>query len=61
MQTQTHHMTIPCTGWRNGVQRVTSVVVRPRFAAVVSMVLVDSITRNADAKPAPGGQERGVP
>ncbi|HEY8518133.1 MAG TPA: hypothetical protein VIS07_21700 [Candidatus Binatia bacterium] len=53
-------MTITKTGWRHGVQRVSSVVVRPRVAAVVSEVLVGSITRNADAKPAPSGLERGV-
>jgi hypothetical protein len=61
MRTDIHHMTTPCTGWRHGFQRVTSVIVRPRFAAAVSVVLVNSITRVADAKPASSGQERGVP
>jgi len=60
MRNAHHHMTITKTGWRHGVQRVSSVVVRPRVAAVVSEVLVGSITRNADAKPAPSGLERGV-
>jgi len=59
MQTN-HLMTTNCTGWRHGVQRVANVVVRQRLG-VVSVVLVDSITRIADAKPAPSGQERGVP
>jgi len=52
-------MTTPCTSWRTRAQHV-AVVVRPVFAGRVAVALVDSITRNADVKPAPSGQERGV-
>ena len=60
MRNQNHHATTQSTSWRHTAQRVGVVVVRP-VAGLVSVVLMDSITRIADAKPAPGGLERGVP
>lgn len=53
------HMTTPAMSWRNRVQHV-GVVVRPVVVSRIAVALVDSITRIADAKPAPSGQERGV-
>jgi len=54
-----NHNTTMQNRWRHQAQRVGVVVVRA--VAGASVVLVDSITRIADAKPAPSGQERGVP
>jgi len=63
MRTQNHHTTTQSASWRHSAQRVGTVVVRPVFAGQVSLsvVLMNSITRIADAKPAPSGQIRGVP
>jgi hypothetical protein len=55
-----HHATTQSTSWRHSAQRVGVVVVRP-VVGQVSVVLMNSITRIADAKPAPGGLERGAP
>lgn len=55
-----HHATTQFTSWRHTAQRVGVVVVRP-VAGLVSVVLMNSITRIADAKQAPGGLERGAP
>jgi hypothetical protein len=55
-----HHATTQSTSWRHTAQRVDVVVVRP-VAGLVSVVLMNSITRIADAKQAPGGLERGAP
>jgi hypothetical protein len=54
-----HHTTAQFTSWCHTAQRGV-VVVRP-VAGLVSVVLMNSITRIADAKPAPGGLERGAP
>jgi len=59
MRNATHTTTMQ-NRWRHQAQRVGVVVVRA-VAVGASVVLVDSITRIADAKPAPGGLERGVP
>lgn len=55
-----HHTTTKATSWRHTAQRVGVVVARP-VAGLVSVVLMNSITRIADAKQAPGGLERGAP
>lgn len=60
MRNPNHHTTMPTASWRHQAQRARVVVVRP-VAGEASVVLVDSITRIADAKPAPSGPERGVP
>jgi hypothetical protein len=60
MRNRNHHTNTNVTSWRHQVLRVGVVVVRP-VSAAVSVVLTDSITRIADAKPAPSGLERGVP
>jgi hypothetical protein len=60
MRNQNHHMTTQLTSWCHSAQRVGVVGVRP-VAGMVSVVLVDSITRIADATPTPGGLERGAP
>jgi hypothetical protein len=54
-----NHHTTTFTSWCHTAQR-GGVVVRP-VAAQVSVVLMNSITRTADAKPAPSGLNRGVP
>ena len=58
MRNRNHDTTTHVTSWCHQAQRVGVVVVRP---VVASVVLMDSITRIADAKPAPGGLERGDP
>jgi hypothetical protein len=60
MRNRNHNTTSHITSWCHQAQRVGVVVVRP-VSAEVSVVLMDSITRIADAKPAPSGLERGVP
>jgi hypothetical protein len=57
MRIENHHTTA-FTSWCHTAQRGV-VVVRP-VAGQVSVVLMNSITRIADAKPAPSGLERGV-
>lgn len=60
MRNANHDTTTMQNRWRHQAQRVGVVVVRA-VAVEASVVLLDSITRIADAKPAPGGLERGVP
>jgi hypothetical protein len=60
MRNSNHHTTTNTTSWCHQAQRVGFVVVRP-VSGQVSVVLMDSITRIADAKPAPSGLDRGVP
>jgi hypothetical protein len=57
MRTQNHHTTTTTASWCHQAQRGV-VVVRPVLASVV---LMNSITRIADAKPAPSGLDRGDP
>lgn len=59
MRNANHNTTTMQSRWRHQAQR--GVVVVRAVAVGASVVLVDSITRIADAKPAPGGLERGVP
>jgi hypothetical protein len=60
MRTRNHNTTTTTASWCHQAQRAGVVVVRP-VSGQVSVVLMDSITRIADAKPAPSGQDRGVP
>ena len=60
MRTHNHSTAMQPTCWRHRAQLAGGVVVRP-VADQASVVVVASITRIADAKPAPSGQERGVP
>ncbi|MBM4242469.1 MAG: hypothetical protein FJ148_01465 [Deltaproteobacteria bacterium] len=59
MRTRNHNTTTPTTSWCHQAQRAV-VVVRPA-SGQVPVVLMDSITSIAAAKPAPSGQDRGVP
>jgi hypothetical protein len=54
-----HDTTTQFTSWRHTARH--GVVVVRSVAGLVSVVLMNSITRIADAKQAPGGLERGAP
>lgn len=58
MQNPNHSANANVQGWCHQAQAFGVVVVRP---VSVSVVLMDSITRTADAKRAPSGRNRGVP
>ena len=58
MRNSNHSTNTTVQGWCHQAQRFGVVVVRP---VSVSVVLMDSINRTADAKPAPSGQDRGSP
>lgn len=58
MQNPNHSAYANVQGWCHQAQAFGVVVVRP---VSVSVVLMDSIIRTADAKRAPSGRNRGVP